>query len=75
MDDIRIQRRKADEWCDLAPISETAAMVWEGVERGIDRARLIEAVVNEFDGADEATVAADMDALIAQLTALGILEI
>ncbi len=74
MDDIRIQRREAEEWRDLAPISETAAMVWEGVERGIDRARLIEAVVNEFDGADAATVAADLDALLAQLTALGILE-
>ncbi len=74
MDDIRIQKRGGDGWRDLAPISETAAMVWEGLERGVERARLIEAVVNEFDGADEATVAADLDALIAQLTALGIAE-
>lgn len=74
MDDIRIQKREDGEWRDLAPISETAAMVWEGIERGIERDRLIEAVVNEFDGADAATVGADMDTLIAQLEALGIVE-
>lgn len=74
MDDIRIQKRQDGVWHDLAPISETAAMVWEGVERGLDRDAIVRAIVNEFDGADEATVAADMDALLAQLTALGIAE-
>lgn len=74
MDDIHIQKREGDAWHDLCSISETAAMVWEGIERGIARDKLIEAVMNEFDGADEATVGADMDGLIDQLSALGIVE-
>lgn len=74
MDDIRIQKRENGEWREFCSISDTAAMVWVGIERGLDRGAIIASVVNEFDGADEATVGADMDALIMQLEALGIVE-
>ena len=74
LDDIRIQKRETGEWHELCSISETAAMVWSGLERGLDREAIIASIVNEFDGADETIVGADMDALIAQLTALGFVE-
>lgn len=74
LDDITIQKRENGAWSDLCSISDTAAMVWGGIERGLDRAAIIAAVVNEFDGADETIVGADMDALIEQLTVLGIVE-
>lgn len=74
LDDITIQKRENGAWRELCSISDTAAMVWGGIERGLDRAAIVAAVVNEFDGADEAIVGADMDALIEQLAALGIVE-
>lgn len=74
LDDITLQKREGDAWRELCSVSDTAAMVLGGIERGLDRAAIIAAVVNEFDGADEATVGADMDALIEQLAALGIVE-
>ena len=62
MDDIRIQKRGADGWCDLAPISETAAMVslethhWPGnvrelrnvVERAVYRHEDPERAISEI---------------------------
>lgn len=74
MDEIYIQKNGAEGWQDLAPISETAAMAWEGLERGLSREALTEAIVNEFAGSRAAQVAADLERLIAQLKALGILE-
>lgn len=59
---------------EICPISETAAMAWEGIERGMDRQTIIDAIAAEFDGADPATVARDLDALVTQLTALGYIE-
>ena len=59
---------------EICPISETAAMAWEGLERGVAKKALIEAIAAEFDGADPAAVERDLDDLIAQLTELGYIE-
>ena len=57
----------------VSPISATAAMVWDGLERGMDREALIDAVATEFS-ADYEQVSADLDALLARLLALGYAE-
>ena len=59
---------------EVAPISDTAAMAWEGIAKGVDRKRLVDAIVNEFSGADAATVERDLDGLIAQLRELVYIE-
>ncbi|MGM9614183.1 MAG: PqqD family protein [Oscillospiraceae bacterium] len=74
-DDICIVRLGPDGTEEfVSPLSASAAMAWEGIERGLSRETLIEMVANEFDGADRETVAADLDALMAQLIALGYAE-
>ena len=74
-DDICIVRLCPDGTEEfVSPLSASAAMAWEGIERGLSRETLIEMVANEFDGADRETVAADLDALRAQLIALGFAE-
>ena len=60
---------------EICPISDTAAMAWEGLERGVPKPDLVAAITAEFDGADAVTVERDLDALIAQLTALGYIEL
>lgn len=75
LDDINIVRKEADgSFTTLSPISETAAMAWEGLERGIAFDVLVDAIVTEFDGAAKEAVAADLKALMAQLVALGYAE-
>lgn len=59
---------------EICPLSDTAAMAWEGIERGMDKAAIAESIVHEFDGAEPSQVAADLDALITQLIALGYAE-
>ena len=72
-DDIFIEQKdEGGAWKTLCPIAATAAMAWEGLERGMAKADLVAAIVGEFDGADEATVAADLEALTAQLIKMGI---
>lgn len=73
-DDISIMRRLpdgAEEY--VSPISASAAMAWDGIERGMDREALIDAVANEFSY-PRSLVEADLDALLAQLAALGYAE-
>lgn len=74
-DDICIVRVMPDGTEEfVSPLSASAAMAWEGIERGMDREAIAEAVATEFDGADRATVERDLDALLAQLLALGYAE-
>lgn len=75
LDDITVVQTAPDGTeREICPISETAAMAWEGIDRGIGREELIDAIMTEFAGADRATVARDLDALTAQLKALGYIE-
>lgn len=72
MDLITIVRREADgSERELSPISETAAMAWEGIERGIPFDALVDAIAAEFAGTTKETVAADLRALMTQLVQLG----
>lgn len=74
LDDIFIQKKDDNgRWQDYCPISETAAMAWEGLERNIERGALIEAICNEFAGANAEQVGRDLDGLMAQLRQMGIL--
>lgn len=59
---------------EICPLSDTAAMAWEGIERGMDRVAIAESIVHEFDGAEPGRVASDLGALITQLIALGYAE-
>ena len=73
--DISIVRLRPDGREEpVSPLSDSAAMAWEGLEKGVDREGIIDAVANEFEGADRAAVAADLDAFMAQLIALGYAE-
>lgn len=75
LDDITIVRKEADgSVTELSPISETAAMAWEGIERNIPFDDLVDAIVTEFAGASKEAVAADLKALMAQLVQLGYAE-
>ncbi len=74
-DDISIVKTEPDGTRrEVCPISETAAMAWEGIERGHDRKFIVQAIVNEFEGARPDQVARDLDALIDRLIALGCAE-
>ena len=75
LDDIAIVRKNADGTVtELSPISETAAMAWEGIERNIAFDDLVDAIVTEFAGATKEAVAADLKALMGQLLQLGYAE-
>lgn len=74
-DEICVMRREPDGSArEVSPLTLSAAMAWEGIEHGASRETIIDAVANEFDGADRDAVARDLDALIAQLIALGYAE-
>jgi len=76
MDDIFIEQKTPDgAWKTLCPIAATAAMAWEGLERGMAEDDLVRAIAQEFDGADESVVRADLGALTAQLIAMGIFQV
>ena len=75
LDDVFIVRKNADGTVtELGPISETAAMAWEGIERNIVFDDLVDAIVTEFAGATKEAVAADLKALMGQLVQLGYAE-
>ncbi len=75
LDEIVIQKRNENGlWKDFSPINETAAMVWEGLERNVPEALLVTRICDEFDGAAQEQVRADLAALVAQLRQAGILS-
>ena len=74
-DDITIVRREPDgSWQEVSPLSPSAAMAWEGFQRGISREAIVDSIVDEFDGADRAVVEQELEALAARLIALGYAE-
>jgi len=74
-DDITIVRREPDgSRREVSPLSPSAAMAWEGFQRGMSREAIVDSIVGEFDGADRAVVERELDALAAQLIALGYAE-
>lgn len=75
MDDITIVKREPDgSLRAVSPISASAAMAWEGFQRGMSRETIIESIVGEFDGASPELVERELDALAQQLVALGYAE-
>ena len=57
---------------DFFSLSGTAAAIWRLIDGTRDRAALLAAVADQFDG-EEPRVAADVDDLLAQLRGLGLL--
>jgi Coenzyme PQQ synthesis protein D (PqqD) len=53
---------------DYFRLNATAAVVWKGLERGLDRAGLLDALLEQFDVEREAA-AAELDRLLGELTA------
>ena len=54
-------------------LNEVAAFVFENMKNPVSREDLLNAILNEFE-VDEATAAADLDALIEKLKAMDIIE-
>jgi len=54
-------------------LNEVAAFIFEKMKNPVSRDDLLTAMLNEFD-VDEATAAADLDALIEKLTEMGLIE-
>lgn len=53
-------------------LNATAAVLWKGMERGLDREALLDDLLAHFD-VDRATAAAELDRLLAELSARGLL--
>ena len=75
MDDISIVRTEPDGTVRaVSPISASAALAWEGFQKGLPREAIVESVVQEFAGASEEVVAQELEELARQLVALGYAE-
>lgn len=74
LDEIYIAEKTPEGLRDICPISETAAMAWEGLERGMEKRELARRIADEFSGAEPEQVERDLEALTAQLLELGYLE-
>ena len=75
LDDITIVRVNPDGTREeLSPIGASAAMAFEGFQHGLSREAIIDSIVNEFAGATPELVGSELDALAAQLIALGYAE-
>lgn len=70
-DGIFIAERTAEGLRDLAPITDTAAMAWDGLARGLEREVIVAGIAAEFEGAEPELVARDLDSLVEQLLRLG----
>ena len=53
-------------------LNATAAVLWKGMERGLDRDALLDDLLTHFD-VDRATAAAELDRLLGELSARGLL--
>ena len=75
-DIIYIVRKNDDgTTTDICPISETAAMAWDGIVHGVERDQIIRAIAEEFDGATPEIVEAELTSLEQQLVAYGYAEV
>lgn len=57
----------------MISMSESGTMLWKLLEEHRTREELIQAILAEYE-VEEATASADVDAFIAQMDALGLLE-
>ena len=53
-------------------LNATAAVLWKGMERGMDRDALLDELLAQFD-VDRPTAAAELDRLVADLSERGLL--
>ena len=75
MDDICIVRTDADGTArEVSPISASAAMAWDGFQKGLSREAIIQSIVLEFTGVTEETAAQELEELARRLVALGYAE-
>ncbi len=74
-EDICIVKKEPDgAEREICPLSDTAAMAWEGIERGHSREDIVRAIMDEFEGAEPGQVERELDALMDRLVALGYAE-
>lgn len=57
----------------LFALTETGAFIWEQIEKGLNEAEILDAVLNEFD-VDPQTAIADIDGFLNHLSSYGIIE-
>ena len=53
-------------------LNSTAAVLWKGLERGLDREALLDELLAQFE-VDRPTAAAELDRLLGELAARGLL--
>jgi hypothetical protein len=52
-------------------LNATAALLWKGMERGLEREQLLDSLLAEFE-VDRPTAAAELDRLLGELAARGL---
>jgi len=52
-------------------LNATAALLWKGLERGLEREQLLDSLLAEFE-VDRPTAAAELDRLLGELAARGL---
>ena len=57
----------------LFALTETEAFIWEQIDKGLNEAEILDAVLNEFD-VDPQTAIADIDGFLNHLSSYGIIE-
>ena len=55
-------------------LNGTAARIWEGIEKGLDKKELCDILLSEYPKAGRDRVLADVENVIAQLLAAGVAE-
>lgn len=55
-------------------LNATGALLWKGLEQGLDHAALVERLTSEFD-VDASVAASEMTRLLAELTRLELVEV
>ena len=66
-------RSRAVDFSGVIKLTETAAVLWQALEKGADREELTAALLEEYE-VDEATARADVDRFLDKLREADLLE-
>lgn len=66
--------KEAVNFNGMLTINGTGTDLWKMLEKGADKAQLLEGLKKEYEISDEETVKADIDAFVKKLSEAGLLE-
>ena len=58
----------------IIKLNESGKFIWDMLVKGAEKDDIVKALLEEYEGVDEATVAADVDRFIGELRGANILE-